>query len=107
MTAPAPAVIVPATTAEVVGRPPTTVRLFADASATEGAVSLHEVRLDEGADGVLGCRRGGGGHTGLPGGCGRAGTWGAYGAERWADGPLNPSADLSEEAGQRRGSPNT
>jgi mannose-6-phosphate isomerase-like protein (cupin superfamily) len=45
-------VIVRSADAEVVGRPPTRVRLLADASATGGALSTIRVTLDKGADGA-------------------------------------------------------
>lgn len=38
--------------AEVIGASPTEVRLLIDASEADSAISLHEVRLDDGADGA-------------------------------------------------------
>jgi quercetin dioxygenase-like cupin family protein len=46
------AVIVRAADAEVVGEPPTTVRLLADASSTGGALTSQRVTLATGADGA-------------------------------------------------------
>lgn len=46
------AVIVRAADAEVVGEPPATVRLLADASATGGALTSQRVTLSTGADGA-------------------------------------------------------
>ena len=45
-------VLAQADDAEVIGAAPTEVRLLIDASATDSAISLHEVRLDDGADGA-------------------------------------------------------
>jgi quercetin dioxygenase-like cupin family protein len=46
------AVIVRAAEAEVIGGPPSTVRLLADASATSGALTSQRVTLTRGADGA-------------------------------------------------------
>jgi quercetin dioxygenase-like cupin family protein len=45
-------VIVRSAEAEMIGRPPTTIRLLADSSSTGGALSTQRVSLTDGADGA-------------------------------------------------------
>src|SRR3981081_438726 len=45
-------VIVRSAEAEVIGRPPTTIRLLADSSSTGGPLSTQRVSLTDGADGA-------------------------------------------------------